>query len=401
MECPRCKLTNPESAQRCDCGYDFETKTVERPYFTSGPGIPGLSDPLAPAIKAIRYGLHFAFLTAAVVVFLLAQDLALGERSLGFDFFRFGIMGALHATGIVISLNDRRAIHPIIKFPINALVFITLATLWAAATPIMGLWGGSIVWHPIIALLPPSLNNLIFVLITGSAIGALGYWVLVRLFWIRSLRRMDLLKTVTLCVCATLLVEIYGYAAPSGLTLTRPKFWGHVFDWESFFDPLPTIAWWFAFSISLYWSETKITPRKRSIASGIAAVILVFAGASLLAMHQLDARVATDRARLSDLKSIAGALHVDWEYAQDKDLEWHAPAALKDIPKALQGIDGIRMADPVTGVAYDYLPLSGSKYQLCAVFDHDSTRQDPLLTDKDWSFAQGRQCFALDASMSP
>ena len=33
MECPRCGLINPDSAQRCDCGYDFQTQTVERPYF--------------------------------------------------------------------------------------------------------------------------------------------------------------------------------------------------------------------------------------------------------------------------------------------------------------------------------------------------------------------------------
>jgi hypothetical protein len=32
IECPRCRLTNPETAQRCDCGYDFETKTVQTPY---------------------------------------------------------------------------------------------------------------------------------------------------------------------------------------------------------------------------------------------------------------------------------------------------------------------------------------------------------------------------------
>jgi hypothetical protein len=31
--CPRCKLVNPASAQRCDCGYDFNKKSVEQPYF--------------------------------------------------------------------------------------------------------------------------------------------------------------------------------------------------------------------------------------------------------------------------------------------------------------------------------------------------------------------------------
>ena len=32
MECPHCGLINPETAQRCDCGYDFTTKTLEEPY---------------------------------------------------------------------------------------------------------------------------------------------------------------------------------------------------------------------------------------------------------------------------------------------------------------------------------------------------------------------------------
>jgi hypothetical protein len=31
MECPKCGLTNPEAAQRCDCGYDFGADAVERP----------------------------------------------------------------------------------------------------------------------------------------------------------------------------------------------------------------------------------------------------------------------------------------------------------------------------------------------------------------------------------
>ena len=30
--CPRCDLTNPASAVRCDCGYDFATRSVKQSY---------------------------------------------------------------------------------------------------------------------------------------------------------------------------------------------------------------------------------------------------------------------------------------------------------------------------------------------------------------------------------
>ena len=33
MKCPRCGLFNPDTAQRCDCGYDFATRTVKNAYF--------------------------------------------------------------------------------------------------------------------------------------------------------------------------------------------------------------------------------------------------------------------------------------------------------------------------------------------------------------------------------
>ena len=33
--CPKCGLVNPPSAQRCDCGYDFVSRSVEQSYLNS------------------------------------------------------------------------------------------------------------------------------------------------------------------------------------------------------------------------------------------------------------------------------------------------------------------------------------------------------------------------------
>lgn len=32
MQCPKCKLHNPEGAMRCDCGYDFDTGKMEESF---------------------------------------------------------------------------------------------------------------------------------------------------------------------------------------------------------------------------------------------------------------------------------------------------------------------------------------------------------------------------------
>ena len=63
----------------------------------------------------------------------------------------------------------------------------------------------------------------------------------------KSLRRADLLRTVTLCVAATILVTVGGEITPT--SVTRAEFWARAYDLSL------TAAWWLAFSVSLYWSE--------------------------------------------------------------------------------------------------------------------------------------------------
>ena len=44
MDCPHCKLINPDTALRCDCGYDFQLKTMKQSYL-------GGKSPSEPAMR--------------------------------------------------------------------------------------------------------------------------------------------------------------------------------------------------------------------------------------------------------------------------------------------------------------------------------------------------------------
>ena len=194
-------------------------------------------------MRSIRYSLHFPLLIVAMLVFWLAKGVYFPYWIANFDLFHYGLMGALHATCIVVSLRDRKA-----NLPIIALCFITLATIWAAVTPIWGLWG-SVLWTPLAETLRRSDFRWVFLLLTGSAIGAAGYWLLVRLFWLKSLLRADCFRTVALCVAATLLSYAVLEVLPQSIA-------------DRTMSLMFTTAWWFAFSISLYWSEMTRYPNK-------------------------------------------------------------------------------------------------------------------------------------------
>jgi len=92
------------------------------------------------------------------------------------------------------------------------------------------------------------LARMLFALTFASAFGASGYWLLLRLFWLKSLRSVTLITTIAMCCPATLL----GWFVAAQLASAGPG--SRVRDVT---DLAPTFAWWAAFSLSLYYSDAQ------------------------------------------------------------------------------------------------------------------------------------------------
>jgi hypothetical protein len=197
----------------------------------------------------IAYPRHCAILIAGSLTlpFLsVAIDSAPAGDARFFSFF--ALIGAIHATSLVISFRDRAPFA-------QSVAFVVLAAILSLVTPFLGFAVAPALPYavPAILRLLPFLKSIgdstpgdsvrfFFVVTTASAFGASGYWLLVRWLWLRPLRLVDLLRTVTLCSTATSLA----FVIPAVLTSMNREIAGY----------LPTVLWWFAFSGSLYWSES-------------------------------------------------------------------------------------------------------------------------------------------------
>ena len=71
MECPHCGLLNPPSAQRCDCGYDFLSQSLQASYLEERRGVDRPMDVgnlPAPAYTVYRVCIWLPILVPLVVV---------------------------------------------------------------------------------------------------------------------------------------------------------------------------------------------------------------------------------------------------------------------------------------------------------------------------------------------
>jgi hypothetical protein len=122
----------------------------------------------------------------------------------------------------------------------------------------------------------------------------------------------------------------------------------------------------------------------------VVAIAAVAIGIVLLGSPADERARRLDQRRVQDLSGIARAVNLHWTR--------HAslPPSLEQLQQA-PGAD-IRSTDPTTGDAYEYRPLDGTTYELCARFEHESARAGrPAGIHDIWSHGGGRQCFQREA----
>ena len=98
-----------------------------------------------------------------------------------------------------------------------------------------------------------------------------------------------------------------------------------------------------------------------------------------------------DTRRLYDLSTLAQGVHYQW--LRTRQGGFVLPRTIQD----LQRLDATGRAstfDVVTGRSYDYTPLEGTSYRLCATFSRPSAADIP----RQWRHSAGPACFTLDAS---
>ena len=108
--------------------------------------------------------------------------------------------------------------------------------------------------------------------------------------------------------------------------------------------------------------------------------------------------VSEDAHRLFDLSSLAQGLHDKWQVRGQNEFGQKGfllHATIQSLPAA--GLPpGVSISDPVSGRIYEYTPLQGTAYRLCA----DFSRPSPAEVPSQWRHPAGRACFGLDAAES-
>jgi hypothetical protein len=126
-------------------------------------------------------------------------------------------------------------------------------------------------------------------------------------------------------------------------------------------------------------------------AAATAAVVAgIVLGFTSLGSPQRQRERNADLERAGDLRLIATT--VSQVYHTDTKLPERLDALIRYNP-------GLRLRDPVTNASYEYIPGSGSEFQLCATFAEEASpaAYERFRTSIFGFHKAGPQCFHLDA----
>jgi hypothetical protein len=170
-------------------------------------------------MKAIQYDRHCMFLVLGAAILLI--DAFVDSTPL----LAFALMGGLHANAIVNALRYRAPVTPR-----KATFFVVLVAGLSVVTIFSPL-----LLSPVLSLRDTMKQDswVLVCMAFASAFGATAYWLLIRLFWLRSLTLVSWTPAVVLYVAATTL-----------------SFVSHLS--ERYFFLIAAFAWWAAFSFALY-----------------------------------------------------------------------------------------------------------------------------------------------------
>ena len=152
---------------------------------------------------------------------------------------------------------------------------------------------------------------------------------------------------------------------------------------------------------SLRWGTENDLNRARRQSFGFAsaaAVVVVAAfcvGLGLAGSPSTQRHLEADQHRVRDLKAVAYSIHARFTpNATSRTL----PSSLAELVN--HGISVAQQKDPETGEPYQYRPLNGASYELCAVFAAP-TERNAMPADQFWQHGNGRTCFTRNAEMRP
>lgn len=126
--------------------------------------------------------------------------------------------------------------------------------------------------------------------------------------------------------------------------------------------------------------------RRMAILSSIVVIVMLVLGFLQLGTPSSQREVRADAQRVQHLYQMSSLIKSYWsEHASQ------LPTSLTDLPGGAQ-------TDPITHAQYEYLPGSGSQYQLCATFALAARNEEVNSGSAPWSHPAGHYCFSLDAT---